>query len=95
MTRGFLSEGSGRSRDSEGDGFVTVDLELGWSTEKGLGFRDPFRKDRAKGSSGGSREELIWVPKAIKGVPLVWEGPSTGAGKLSGPRWLLEKAGLL
>lgn len=94
MTRGFLSEVSGRSGDSEdGDaGFVTVDLECGWSTDKAWGFRDPFRKI---GAVARDKEKLIWVAKVIKGQALTWTGTSTGPGKLTGPRWLLEKNGLL
>ena len=90
MTRGFLSEGGGR-RESESDGDVTVHLECGWSTEKAWGFR----KNPGAPRSGGAREELIWIPKQIRGEPLTWTGTSTGPGKLTGPRWLLEKNGLL
>lgn len=94
MTRGFLSEGCARTRDSEdGDaGFVTVDLECGWSTDKAWGFRDPFRKIRAVARD---KEKLIWVAKVIKGQALTWTGTSTGPGKLRGPSWLLTKAGLI
>jgi hypothetical protein len=92
MARGFLSEGGGGRSNSED---ATVELELGWSTDKAYGFRDPFDKDKPKSLAGGSREKLIWVPKAVRGEPLVWDGPRTGAGKLTGPRWLLEKNGLL
>lgn len=94
MTRGFLSEGSGR-REREGDGDVTIDLEMGHQTDRGYGFRDPFRKNKTGSLVGGSGEKLVWLPKAIKGRPLVWEGPNTGDGKLTAPRWLLEKSGLL
>lgn len=93
MTRGFLSEGGSRERQSDDD--ITVDLELGWATEKAFGFRSPFRKDKSAPLTGGSKEKLVWIPKAIRGEPLEWTGGERGPGKLRGPRWLLEKNGLV
>lgn len=94
MARGFLSEGGRRDREDDGD--VTVDLELGWSTEKAWGFRDPFDKTKPANLVGGAREKLIWCPREIRGEPLQWRGREPkGAGKLTGPRWLLEQKGLI
>ena len=90
MARGFLSEGRGRSGDGDDD--ASVALELGWTTEKAWGFRDPFRKNKTASLVGGSREQLIWVPKAIKGEPLEWDADR---GRLTGPRWLLKEKGLI
>lgn len=93
MARGFLSEGSHERGGDEED--AVVRLELGWSTDKAWGFRNPFA-ERKGDMVGGSREKLIWVPRAIKGEPLEWDGPPRqGSGKLTAPRWLLEQKGLI
>jgi len=94
MARGFLSEGSHeRGGDAED---AVVRLELGWSTDKALGFRDPFRKDKTSALTGGTKERLIWVPRVIKGEPLDWDGPERqGSGKLTAPIWLLRERGLI
>jgi hypothetical protein len=92
MARGFLSDGGGRP--SRGDEEVTVDLELGWSTDKAFGFRDPFDKDKSKHLVGGSKEKLIWIPKSWRGVS--WEGPEpSGHGKLTASQRTLEEKGLV
>jgi len=82
MTRGFLSEGSGRSRDSEGDeGSVTVDVILKRNMDLSWGVYGP-----------GRPREMIWLPKSL--VALTGGEQPKCEAKATMPAWLALKKGL-
>lgn len=86
MPRGFLSEGSGRSRDSEdGDsGFVTVDVILKRDHELSWGVCKPGEM---------RNEEMLWLPKSL--VTLTGGEQPACKAKVRLPVWLATKKGLI
>lgn len=84
--RGFLSEGSGRTRDSEdGDvGFVTVDVILKRDHELSWGVMIPGKQ---------LNEDMLWLPKSL--VTLTGGEQPACKARVRMPEWLALKKGMI